>query len=132
MTEDASQALADPFVEGAYVQAVGESAVEATGKQQFAAVLCPGVLMHQSNPEPLLDALCPSAEPDGLVSVMALNATTMAVRPALERRWADALAAFDATHETRVLGTPTRGDTVEDLTRQLRRRGVEAEAWYGV
>jgi S-adenosylmethionine-dependent methyltransferase len=63
---------------------------------------------------------------------MALNAATLAVRPALERRWADALASFDAGHETGVLGTPTRGDTVEDLTELLRRRGVHAQAWYGV
>ena len=39
---------------------------------------------------------------------MALNARTLAVRPALERRWADALAAFDATGEVGVLGTDTR------------------------
>lgn len=114
------------------VQAAGESAMEAIGGQQFAAVLCHGVLMYQSDPEPLLDAVCRCAEPGGLVSVLALNAATMAVRPALEHRWADALAGFDATRETGVLGTPTRGDTVEDLTRLLRRRGVEAQAWYGV
>jgi SAM-dependent methyltransferase len=114
------------------VQATGESAVEATGEQQFSAVLCHGVLMYQPNPEPLLDALCRCAEPNGLVSVMALNAATMAVRPALEHRWADALAGFEASHETGVLGTPTRGDTIENLTQLLRRRGVEAQAWYGV
>jgi len=114
------------------VQAAGESAAEATGEQQFSAVLCHGVLMYQPNPEPLLDALCRCVEPNGLVSVMALNAATMAVRPALERRWADALAGFGTTHETGVLGTPTRGDTVEDLTRLLSHRGVRAEAWCGV
>jgi S-adenosylmethionine-dependent methyltransferase len=114
------------------VEAAGESAAEATGGRRFSAVLCHGVLMYQSDPEPLLDAVCRCTEPDGIVSVMALNARTMAVRPALERRWADALAAFDLTHETGVLGTPTRGDTVEDLTRLLRHRGVEARAWYGV
>lgn len=114
------------------VEAAGESAVAATGGEPFSAVLCHGVLMYQSTPEPLLDALCRCAGPDGLVSVMALNAATMAVRPALEHRWADALAGFDATSETGVLGAPTRGDTVEDLTRLLRDRGVEAEAWYGV
>ena len=114
------------------VQAAGESAVAATGGQQFSAVLCHGVLMYQPDPEPLLDALCRCAEPNGLVSVMALNAATMAVRPALERRWADALASFDVGHETGVLGTPTRGDTVADLAELLRRRGVDAQAWYGV
>lgn len=114
------------------VQAAGESAAEATGGQRFSVVLCHGVLMYQKNPEPLLDALCRCAEQNGLVSVMALNAATMAVRPALEHRWSDALAGFEATDEIGVLGAPTRADTVEDLTRLLRHRGVEAETWYGV
>jgi SAM-dependent methyltransferase len=114
------------------VQAPGESAIEAVGGQQFSAVLCHGVLLYQPSPEPLLDALCRCVEPGGLVSVMTLNAATMAVRPALEHRWADALAGFEATQEIGPLGTPARGDTVEDLTRLLARRGVEARAWYGV
>lgn len=114
------------------IQASGEAAFEATGGQQFAAVLCHGVLMYLPTPDPLVEVLCRCVEPAGVVSVMALNANTMAVQPALERRWADALAAFDDTRETGVLGTPTRGDTVEDLTRLLRRGGVEREAWYGV
>jgi hypothetical protein len=63
---------------------------------------------------------------------MALNAHTMAVRPALERRWADALTAFDATGEVGVLGADTRADTVEDLSALLRRYDVHPEAWYGV
>jgi hypothetical protein len=63
---------------------------------------------------------------------MALNAATLAIRPALERRWADALAAFDATDEVGVLGTPTRADTVEHLSDLLREGGVTPEAWYGV
>ena len=63
---------------------------------------------------------------------MALNAATMAVRPALEGRWADALAGFDADSEIGVLGASTRGDTVEHFSELLRRGGVEAEDWYGV
>ncbi len=43
-------------------------------------------------------------------------------------RWADALAGFDATGEIGVLGTPTRGDTVEHLSELLRRGGVEPRA----
>lgn len=63
---------------------------------------------------------------------MALNADTMAIRPALEGRWPDALAAFDAVGEVGVLGTSTRGDTVEHLSDLLRRDGVRPTAWYGV
>ena len=114
------------------VRGAGESAVEATDGRRFSAVLCHGVLMYLPAPEPLLDVLCRCVEPGGVVSIMALNAETMAVRPALEHRWADALAGFDATGEIGVLGTPTRGDTVEHLSELLRRGGVEPRAWYGV
>lgn len=62
----------------------------------------------------------------------ALNAYTLAVRPALDRRWADALAAFDATGEVGVLGTDTRGDAVEGLSALLQQGGVDPQAWYGV
>lgn len=114
------------------IQATGESAVEATDRRHFDVVLCHGVLMYLPSPEPLLSVLCQCVEPGGIVSIMALNAATMAVRPALEHKWADALAGFDATSETGVLGTPTRGDTVENLSQLLRRGGVEQQAWYGV
>ncbi len=56
----------------------------------------------------------------------------MAVRPALERRWDDALAAFDARTEIGVLGVPGRADTVEELSELMQSRGVEPLRWYGV
>ena len=95
-------------------------------------VLCHGVLMYVGSAEPLMAELCRCVEPGGVVSVMALNAATMAVRPALEHRWADALTGFEATGEVGVLGTPTRGDTVDHLSELLRDGGVEPLAWYGV
>jgi hypothetical protein len=60
------------------------------------------------------------------------NAKTMAVRPALERRWDDALAAFDAKTEIGVLGVPSRADTVEELSELMRNHDVEPLGWYGV
>ncbi len=114
------------------LEATGEHAKEATGRQRFTAVLCHGVLMYLARPEPLIRSLCRCTQPGGIVSVMALNAHTVAVRPALDRRWADALAAFDATGEIGVLGADTRGDTVEGLSVLLQQGGVDPEAWYGV
>ncbi len=114
------------------VQAEGEGAPEAVGGETFAAVLCHGVLMYLPQPGPLLEALCRCVAPGGVASVMALNARTLAVRPALEGRWAEALAAFDAGGEVGVLGTPTRADTVEGLSQLMRRGRVEPVAWYGV
>ncbi|MGH2365100.1 MAG: methyltransferase [Chloroflexota bacterium] len=114
------------------VQAAGENAAEAVHGRRFAAVLCHGVLGYLEQPEPLVNELCRCAAAGGVVSIMSGNANTMAVRPALERRWADALAAFDATTEVGVLGVPTRADTVEHLSELMRGQGVEPLRWYGV
>ena len=114
------------------VQADGENADEVVHGGRFAAVLCHGVLGYLEQPEPLLDQLCRCAAPGGVVSIMAGNARAMAVRPALERRWDDALASFDARSEIGVLGVPTRADTVEELGELLRSRGVQPVRWYGV
>lgn len=117
-----------------FTEADGEHAAAATGGRRFDAVLCHGVLGYLPDPEPLVTQLCRCAVPGGIVSIMTANAHAMAVRPALERRWADALAAFgeDARTETGVLGAPSRADTVEELSELLRQREVEPRSWYGV
>lgn len=114
------------------VQAHGEDAARATGGQGFAAVLCHGVLMYVERPDPLIASLAQCTALGGVVSVMALNAKTLAIRPALERRWNDALAGFDAQGERGVLDVDTRADTVEELSGLLRGHGVEPLDWYGV
>jgi S-adenosylmethionine-dependent methyltransferase len=115
-----------------FLEAGGENADAAVGGRRFSAVLCHGVLGYQEHPEPLVDQLCRCAAPGGVVSIMAGNARAAAVRPALERRWADALASFDARSEIGVLGLPTWAHTVEELSELMRDRGVEPLRWYGV
>jgi SAM-dependent methyltransferase len=114
------------------VQADGEDAADAVNGRQFAAVLCHGVLGYLERPEPMVTQLCRCAAAGGLISIMTGNARTMAVRPAMERRWDDALAAFDATREIGVLGVPGRADTVADISELLSDQGVEPLRWYGV
>ena len=114
------------------LQADGENADEAVDGRRFAAVLCHGVLGYLEQPEPLVNQLCRCAAAGGVVSIMTGNAKAMAVRPALERRWDDALAAFDARTEIGVLGVPGRADTVEELSELMRSQGVEPLRWYGV
>lgn len=114
------------------MQADGGSAVTAVDGRRFDAVLCHGVLGYLEQPEPLVDQMCRCAARGGVVSIMTGNARTLAVRPALERRWEDALAAFDATGEIGVLGVPTRADTVEHLSALMQDRGVTPLDWYGV
>jgi S-adenosylmethionine-dependent methyltransferase len=114
------------------VQADGEDAEAAVDGERFAAVLCHGVLGYLEDPAPMVDQLCRCTADGGVVSIMTGNAHASAVRPAMERRWDDALASFDARHEIGVLGVPGRGDTVEELSELIESRGVQPEQWYGV
>ena len=115
-----------------FLQADGLHAEEAVEGRRFDAVLCHGVLGYLEEPGPMVDQLCRCAVPGGLVSIMTGNAHASAVRPALEQRWDDALASFDARTEIGVLGVKGRADTVEELSRLLRSGGVEPVRWYGV
>jgi S-adenosylmethionine-dependent methyltransferase len=115
-----------------FVQSDGQNADTAVHGRRFAAVLCHGVLGYLDQPEPVIDQLCQCAAAGGIVSIIAGNANAAAVRPALEQRWEDALAAFDARSEIGVLGLPTYAHTVEELSELLRDRDVEPLRWYGV
>ncbi|WP_284743833.1 class I SAM-dependent methyltransferase [Amycolatopsis sp. RTGN1] len=130
MLEKARQRLTSERV--TFVEADGQHAEEAVDGRRFDAVLCHGVLGYLDRPDPVVDQLCRCAATGGVVSIMTGNAHTMAVRPALEQRWEDALAAFESRSELGVLGVPTRADTVEELGELLRSRGVEPVRWYGV
>jgi S-adenosylmethionine-dependent methyltransferase len=114
------------------LQADGENADQAVNGRRFAAVLCHGVLGYLEQPEPLVTQLCRCVAAGGVVSIMTGNASASAVRPALERRWHDALASFDARTEIGVLGVPGRADTVEELSQLIGSQGVEPLRWYGV
>jgi len=114
------------------VQAEGAEAEAAVDHRRFGAVLCHGVLGYLEDPEPLVTQLCQCAEAGGIVSIMTANAKAMAVQPALERRWQDALASFDQRSGVGVLGVQGRADTVEELTELMASRGVEQVCWYGV
>ncbi|TDV56564.1 methyltransferase family protein [Actinophytocola oryzae] len=114
------------------VAAAGENAVGAVDGRRFDAVLCHGVLGYLDESAPLVEQLCRCTAADGIVSVMTGNARAGAVRPALEQRWDDAMAAFDARTEIGVLGVTGRADTVEELSELVRGGGVEPLRWYGV
>jgi SAM-dependent methyltransferase len=115
-----------------FLEADGENAEEAVEGRPFAAVLCHGVLGYVDPPEPMVDQLCRCAAAGGIVSIMTGNAMASAVQPALERRWNDALAAFDTRTGIGVLGLRGRADTVDEVSELVRRRGVEPVRWYGV
>jgi SAM-dependent methyltransferase len=136
MLDKARQRLSrlDDAVQGRVelVEADGESARAATGGREFDVVLCHGVLGYLDSPDAMVAELCRCVAPGGVISIMTGNAETMALRPAMEGRWADALAAFDGDREVGVLGVPTRADTAESIADLLRLGGVEPVQRYGV
>ncbi len=114
------------------LQADGENADGAVHGRRFAAVLCHGVLGYLEQAAPMVAQLCRCVAAGGVVSIMTGNAKTTAVQPALERRWDDALAAFDTRTGIGVLGVRGRADTVEEVSELLQSGGVQPERWYGV
>ena len=127
-----AQLPADAQGRARLVEAEGQRAAEALDGQRFAAVLCHGVLGYLDDPRPVVEQLCRCAAPGGIVSIMTGNAAAGAVQPALERRWADALASFDATTGIGVLGVRGTSHTVEELSALIQTWGVPPERWYGV
>lgn len=109
----------------------GERALELVGGG-FDAVLCHGVLMYVDDTERLLGAVVAAAMPGGLVSVLAKSADVLALRPALEGRWADALAMLDTYVETGNLGVTSRGVDRNDIAVRLAGLGAGLVTWYGV
>ena len=114
------------------LEADGDATPDVLGGAVFDAVLCHGVIGYAPDPRPLVAALCTLARPGGLISIMTGNPEAAAVRPALERRWDDALAAFESRAEIGVLGVPTWGFTAAEITGMLAAHGVQVRNRYGV
>lgn len=114
------------------VSGVGENGPCIFGRDAFDAVLCHGVLIYLENPDPLIEALAAIARPGAVISILTKNAEALAMRPALEGRYKDALNSFDSNRETNRLGIDTGTDTIPELSRKLEKCGVELEQWYGV
>jgi hypothetical protein len=73
----------------------------------------------------------------GVVSLVALNADGMALRPALEGRWADALDLLLAARDPEPLmsgeqGGNLRAQRLEELAAYVAGRRMHVESWYGV
>ncbi|MFD8560640.1 methyltransferase domain-containing protein [Streptosporangium canum] len=98
----------------------------------FDAACCHGVLMYCDDPTSLLTQLVAAVRAGGRISVLAKNATALAMRPALEGRWADALEMMDTTTEVGNLGVSSRADTIPGVRRLLVDLGATTTKWYGV
>ncbi len=136
MLERSRQALADEAreVRGRMrlVLGGGEDAPRIFGSGSFDAVLCHGVLIYLEQTDPFLRALSDIARPGATISILTKNAAALAMRPALEGRYRDALAAFDSDREINRIGIETRAQTIPELCANLEEHDIELENWYGV
>ena len=130
----AAELDADPAVRRA-VSVLVADVRELAGNSAVATydlVLCHGVLMYLDDPEPALTGLAAATAPGGVLSLVVRNREAMALRHAMRRQWAKALAALDDTGYVNELGVSARADTVDDLTRRLAGHGLTVERWHGV
>ena len=136
MLREAHQTLASEGVDVRrrvkLVQGEGEQGAEVLGAESFDAVLCHGVLMYLEDPRPMIHELASIGRPGAMVCVLAKNASALALRPALEGRYGEALAALDADRDLGGLGVVTRGDTVEGLSGLFEEAGLGVVRWYGI
>ena len=109
-----------------------ETVAEVVDGRRFDVVCAHGVLMYLPDRAPAIGALAARVCPGGLLSLTVRNGHALAMRPALRRDWAGALAAFDTDGYVNELGVAARADRLEDVTAELTASGVEVDAWYGV
>ncbi|MEU7109797.1 methyltransferase domain-containing protein [Streptomyces sp. NPDC046215] len=98
----------------------------------FDVVLCHGVLMYVTEPDPMLAGLARVLAPGGLLSLLVHNADALAMRPGLGGDWDTALAAFDSPACTNRAGQRVRADRLETLTATLAGIGAPLHTWFGV
>ena len=98
----------------------------------FDLVLCHGVLMYVSEPDPMLAGLARVLAPGGLLSLLVRNADALAMRPGTAGDFEAALTAFDSATYTNRLGATVRADRLGTLTATLAGIAAPLHAWYGV
>lgn len=114
------------------VEATATEAPRALKGEVFDAVLCHAVLPYVENPADVVAALGKLSVASGVLSIVFKNAEALAMRPALEGRWADAARAFDATADIGGLGVTTRAHTCADVDGWCATAGCVPRAWFGI
>ena len=109
-----------------------ETAANQLGRAAFDVVLCQGVIMYVDDPAAVIAALGDLARPGAIVSLITKNADALAMRPALEGRFDDALRGFRADRDVGGMGVPTTAHSLEQLATWFTAAGCEIAAWYGI
>ena len=105
---------------------------ERSGVSPAGAVLCHGVLMYATDPDPLVRAVARLTAPGGMASLLVRNGDALAMRPGMLGDWTACAAAFGSVTYANRIGVTARADRLADLTARLAGYGLEVTAWYGV
>ena len=110
---------------------------DVVGQRRFDVVTCHAARVLSASPRDAVVELCDLVAAGGVVSLVVGNVDGMALRPATERRWADAfdlLASADDPEPRYVdgSGTAVRAHRLEELASYVAGRRMHVEAWYGV
>lgn len=114
------------------IEATAAEAPRSLRGEVFDVVLCHAVLPYVDNPTGVVSALSELAVVSGVLSIVFKNAEALAMRPALEGRWADAGRAFDATADVGGLGANTRAHARRDVDRWFEAAGCTPRSWFGI
>lgn len=106
-------------------------------QRRFDLVLCHGGFGGVTDPREAVIQLSDLVAAGGVVSLVAPNADGMALPPALEQRWADALDLLLAAGDPEPVvldhaGGPVRAHRLEELAAWVSGRRMHVESWYGV
>jgi S-adenosylmethionine-dependent methyltransferase len=104
---------------------------------RFDVIACHVPPLLGDSPREAVVELCDLVSPGGIVSLVVRNADSMALRPAAEQRWADALDVLASAEdpEPRCLDGSAHGarpHRLEELASYVAGRRMHLEAWYGV
>lgn len=114
------------------VEAAATEAPRSLRGEVFDVVLCHAVLPYVENPAEVVAALGDLAVISGVLSLVFKNAEALAMRPALEGRWADAARAFDTTADVGGLGATTLAHARGDVDRWCEAAGWVPRSWFGI
>lgn len=115
-----------------FLQGDGSLASDLVGSTSFDLTCCHSVLMYESDPAPLVGELVKVTRPGGWISITGVNPAAVAMRPALQRRWAVAVATLQSGRDVDPTCRPTVQHSREQLSRLLEHAGAPVEAWYGI
>lgn len=96
------------------------------------AVLCHAVAPYVDDFDALVSDVVAASAVGGVVSIVVKNRDALAMRPALERRWADVPGAVNADGDAGGLGVVNRAHTLEQVSDCLQQYGCEVQSWFGV